>query len=307
LAQERLWSGRSSSALMAYVLPTQGLLGGHASPSLVPPIHGIPRTAYNITLAAPFPAHPVLAAGKPLQQHGAASKVSRHVPTTYVQRDSDARIAEAASHSPVASGVHGKQSPQRILLLRHGESKGNITDRDVPDPLLTQTGRAQAESWQQAIGAFKVEVVLVSPLRRAVQTACLAFGHQPVRMELCRAAREFWWDQLENRILSSAEELQELLEGLPRGTEMVGVDTALRESPQDPPDEEASVAHLRSILAARPERIVAVVSHWGVLRALCGCDADNAEIFECEWGANKELLAVARHTPPINDSQCHCC
>jgi len=200
---------------------------------------------------------------------------------------------------------------QRILFLRHGEGLHNVSDAEIPDPLLTRTGHAQSLSWQHTMHAFGVDVVLVSPLRRTVQTACLAFGKARAPMELCRAARECWWDQVENSILSSPDSLRKLVEELPRGKKLAkrlhGIEAALQGPVDDPKDEGSSLAHLRQILAARPERCVAVVTHWGVLQALCGCDADNAELFECRWTPNRELVSFARHPAPFSGMQCHCC
>jgi len=200
---------------------------------------------------------------------------------------------------------------QRILFLRHGESLHNVSDAEIPDPLLTRTGHAQALSWQHTMNAFGADVILVSPLRRTVQTACLAFGKAKAPMELCRAARECWWDQVENSIRSSPDSLRRLVEEMPRGKKLAkrlsGVEAALQGSVDDPKDEGTSLARLRQLLAARPERCVAVVTHWGVVQALCGCDADNAELFECRWTPNRELVPFKRHPAPFSGMQCHCC
>jgi len=200
---------------------------------------------------------------------------------------------------------------QRILFLRHGESLHNVSDADIPDPLLTRTGHAQALSWQHTMHNFGADVVLVSPLRRTVQTACLAFGKAKAPMELCRAARECWWDQVENSILSSPDSLRRLVEEMPRGKKLAKrlscVEPALLGCIDDPTDEGSSLARLRQLLASRPERCVAVVTHWGVVQALCGCDADNAELFECHWTPNRELVPFARHSAPFSGMQCHCC
>jgi len=192
---------------------------------------------------------------------------------------------------------------QRILLIRHGEALHNVSDAEIPDALLTKTGHAQALSWKDTMHAFGADVVLVSPLRRTVQTACLAFGKTKAPMELCRAARECWWDQVENSILSSPDSLRTFVEELPRGEKLAkrlsGVEAALQDSADDPKDEASSLARLRKILAARPERCVAVVTHWGVVQELCGCDADNAEVVECRWTPNRKLVVFARHPAPL--------
>ena len=83
-----------------------------------------------------------------------------------------------------------RREPERLWLLRHGESTGNVADRAAreagaarldldlrdPDVPLTDTGRSQA----QAVGTWlreleePPEVVLCSPYARAAATAELA-------------------------------------------------------------------------------------------------------------------------------------
>jgi len=204
-----------------------------------------------------------------------------------------------------ANGADSGQ-PRRVFFLRHGESEGNVTEKDIPDPLLTQTGLDQAESWEGIMNEFGVELVLVSPLRRAVQTACLAFANENMPMKLCREAREFEWHLKENSILSTPDELRSLLAELPRGDEVTNVDGALTETPSD---EEESMEHLRAMLARCPARTVAVVCHGGVMKALTPPDepwADNAEMLECTWTRDERLVVVERHQAPCCQSSCPC-
>jgi broad specificity phosphatase PhoE len=71
--------------------------------------------------------------------------------------------------------------------MRHGETFHNVLHNDEPDTLLTPRGVAQARSWSAASAAdtdpghgpaflSAAEIVLVSPLRRTLQTACYAFA-----------------------------------------------------------------------------------------------------------------------------------
>lgn len=64
----------------------------------------------------------------------------------------------------------------RIVLLRHGESEGNLKriyagHLDVP---LTERGRAQAEQAALFLGMYDFKTIYVSPLDRAYETAYLA-------------------------------------------------------------------------------------------------------------------------------------
>jgi broad specificity phosphatase PhoE len=187
--------------------------------------------------------------------------------------------------------------PTRVLLLRHGQSEANATKRDLPDPLLTDLGRAQAAAWKGAIGRFGAECVLVSPLRRAIQTALLAYDKVDVPVIVCRHARELWWDEQANTP-SNFETIAALLRDLPRGDEVCGVEEALWETPETPKSENASIEAMKNELRERSEDCVAVVCHWGVINALCGDGADNAAVVECNRRPNGHLDVVRQHDPP---------
>lgn len=160
--------------------------------------------------------------------------------------------AKAAATEPVAAG------PVRVLLLRHGQSEQNATGRDMPDPHLTELGCRQAGAWKGLIGALGAEVVLVSPLRRALQTALLAYEGVDLPIEVCRHARELWWPEKANT-LSTPEVLHELLQGLPRGSEVCGIEAALGN--MGPQTEQASIAALKRELGSRPESCVCIGAH----------------------------------------------
>lgn len=192
-------------------------------------------------------------------------------------------------------GVPSCDPPKRVFLLRHGQAEHNVSEEDVPDALLTDLGRQQARAWRGAVGAFGAEVVLISPLRRAVETALLAFEGEPLPMELCRPARELWWEDEENTP-SPPEALHSFLKTLPRGDVVRFVDQALQPSPDE--SEEESVEDLRNLLRRRPERRVMVACHWGVIDELCGVSAKNGEVIECSMEASGKMHVVKVHAPP---------
>ena len=85
--------------------------------------------------------------------------------------------------------------------MRHGETFHNVLHNDEPDTLLTPRGVAQARSWSASTAdtdpghdpAFlsAAEIVLVSPLRRTLQTACYAFAATKVGEERRTATRVY--------------------------------------------------------------------------------------------------------------------
>jgi broad specificity phosphatase PhoE len=66
---------------------------------------------------------------------------------------------------------------KNIHIIRHGQSISNILPYDVSvkDPILTSTGRQQAEALGKVFRS-PIDLIVCSPLRRAVYTALYAFG-----------------------------------------------------------------------------------------------------------------------------------
>ena len=66
-----------------------------------------------------------------------------------------------------------------MILLRHGQTVFNLhfgrdrIDPGVPDPTLTEVGRAQAEAAAEALADMALRRVVASPYRRAVETALI--------------------------------------------------------------------------------------------------------------------------------------
>lgn len=202
---------------------------------------------------------------------------------------------DESAHSTPPEVVGG---PTRVVFLRHGQSRSQAEREDVPDAPLSQLGEVQAASWKGGPAeALGVEAVLVSPLRRAVQTACLAFEGGACPIELCRFAREMWWHERSNTPGTLAE-MEELLQTLPRGDEVQGLEECWTSGPDEPQDEEESVRRLGPELARRGEDSVAIVCHWGVINRMCGASASNAEAVECERFPRSGHLTVSRSFRP---------
>ena len=66
----------------------------------------------------------------------------------------------------------------RLILVRHGQSVGNIVKEDMPDPPLTPLGVEQAKLTRDYLLDFEIDHILASPLIRSLATA------QPLAQEL---------------------------------------------------------------------------------------------------------------------------
>eukprot|EP01062_Namystynia_karyoxenos_P063251 TRINITY_DN56064_c0_g1_i1.p2 TRINITY_DN56064_c0_g1~~TRINITY_DN56064_c0_g1_i1.p2 ORF type:complete len:254 (+),score=55.44 TRINITY_DN56064_c0_g1_i1:84-845(+) len=199
-------------------------------------------------------------------------------------------------HSANAQRRATQRGPRRVLLLRHGQSEANATGRDVRDAQLTQTGVVQGSSWRSVAASLKADVVLASPLRRAVHTALLAFQDTDVPIEIVHSARELWWGDQQNQPLPLPA-LKQFLRECPRGADVV-----VPPPPETPFQSELhSVRAFHKHLLSRPEQTIAVACHFGVIQELCGHAAHNAEIVECEVRGER-LKPVRVHKPPRGGS-----
>jgi len=66
------------------------------------------------------------------------------------------------------------------MLVRHGQGEHNVNkDYSLRDPELTARGRSQAESLRGHVDLACAELLVVSPLTRAIQTAQVVWGERP--------------------------------------------------------------------------------------------------------------------------------
>jgi len=173
-----------------------------------------------------------------------------------------------------------------IYFVRHAEGIHNRDSREIPnfhdtlsktmaywDAPLTSVGEAQGEALAEKVATLKVppELVVVSPLRRAIHTAQLGF--RPEGNE--SSAPPFLCTELARERISfhtcdGRRRLTEITEDYPfvDFSEVDSEEDLMWEQKEDVPDDGASVAcatravKLLEWLQARPEQTIAVVSHW---------------------------------------------
>jgi len=207
-----------------------------------------------------------------------------------------------------------------VYLMRHGQSEANATSGGsrIVDPALTEKGREQARAWAQTTINWGVGSVLVSPLFRTLESACLAFSHGTAPIQVTRCAREHGWhepsnqgsplEQLKARMRNSNEcsSAMPRLRGLHKLAE---VDKYW--DPKSEPDlprnelrrrqKSASKYLLHKILNG-PSNNVACVCHYNVAFSICGIRLHNAEVamclFENDAAGNWNLIRVDKLQVP---------
>jgi broad specificity phosphatase PhoE len=165
-----------------------------------------------------------------------------------------------------------------VILVRHAESEWNQhfsrtrIDPGIPDPHLTRTGRRQAEELIKRLAEANVRRLVASPYRRTLQTATIVANALGLAIEVEPLVRErcvFSCD-----LGSSPRELATLWPHL---------DFAHLEERWwgAPAESEVSLGRRCAAFRAKsdglPDRLeVAVITHWGVIRALTGQELANA-------------------------------
>jgi broad specificity phosphatase PhoE len=165
-----------------------------------------------------------------------------------------------------------------MILVRHAESEWNLhygrtrIDPGIPDPTLTRAGRAQAERLIDLLAAEGVSRLISSPYRRALETASIIAQSLDLPISVEPLVRERYAFSCDVGTPSS------LLCG-----HWPGLDFAHLEEQWWGHAEEsvASVAQRCAMFRAKtadlPESAqIAVITHWGFIRALTGHELSNA-------------------------------
>ena len=182
-----------------------------------------------------------------------------------------------------------------MILLRHGETVFNVlfgrTRRDpgVRDPRLTECGREQAAEAARVLAGDSITRVLASPYTRAIQTANVIARALNVPLIIDETIRE--------RFSYSCDI------GTPRSVLATRwpdyafdhLDDVWWPDQEEPlPQFQARCDGFRQRMAASGDwRTAAVVTHWGVVRALTGSRIKNCEMLRhdptSEAGGNATL------------------
>ncbi len=171
-----------------------------------------------------------------------------------------------------------------MILVRHGEGLWNThfhasrIDAAIPDPVLTETGRAQARSAAERLRQHGVRRLVTSPYRRTLETAVIIAERLGLDIEVDPLVRErcaFSCDQG-----SPASLLARLWPALDfSGLEEIWWGRRIESQLSI---ERRSRQFALAMARAGDWRQVAVVSHWGFIRASTGANLGNAELVRWE-------------------------
>lgn len=164
-----------------------------------------------------------------------------------------------------------------MILVRHAESEWNRhfsrtrIDPGIPDPPLTRTGRRQAAQLAERLAGSEVRRLVASPYRRTLETATVVAEALGLTIAVEPLVRE--------RCVFSCDE------GTPPGQLAAlwpDLDFAHLEEQWWGVAAESEVSLGRRCAAFRAKtdplpdrRHVAVITHWGVIRALTGEELTN--------------------------------
>lgn len=152
--------------------------------------------------------------------------------------------------------------------------------------MLTEEGQRLAASLSPRTRTLHPapQLLVASPLRRALHTATLAFGdaHPTAPRVVCASARERLYQASDvgrcPSILAAEHPGWSGFESLPPVWWHAPSGEPLAVEPEPEHLFLARCEELLCWLAARPESSIALVSHWGVLRALTGQEFENCEL-----------------------------
>jgi len=185
-----------------------------------------------------------------------------------------------------------------MFLLRHGQSEFNVAfnatrvDPGIPDPRLTEEGRRQARAAAQILAAHPVERLLASPYTRALETAEIIGEQLGLAIEVEPLVREHCLFQCDIGSPRSA-----LIQRWP------ALDFAQLEERWWPNlDESEALLHeraesFRRAIGEEPRWLhIAIVSHWGFIRALTGQRVANGHLlrFDPLTRASYDLASAER-------------
>ena len=171
-----------------------------------------------------------------------------------------------------------------MILLRHGQSEFNLLftqtrkDPGIVDPVLTPLGHQQADTAAEALAREEIRRIVVSPYRRAIQTAMPAARRLGLPLTVTPVVRERYAFTCD--IGSPATELAMAFPEVDF-THLEEVWWPAEEEPAGPVEGRAAL--FRAEMAAIDDWAhTLVVTHWGFIMALTGQSVTNGHMMRLD-------------------------
>lgn len=171
-----------------------------------------------------------------------------------------------------------------MILIRHAQSEWNRhfaetrVDPGIPDPDLTDLGRRQAVDLIDRLRPYPLSELIASPYKRTLQTAEIVGSALGLPISVNPLVRE--------RCVFSCDigSHPAILKDVCPGIDFSGLDDGWW---GEPPESEAAIMERcarfriehRDIMARND---VAIISHWGFIRAFTGDEVENAAIVQVD-------------------------
>lgn len=166
-----------------------------------------------------------------------------------------------------------EDNTQRIIyIIRHGQALHNVANHcNDRDPKLTPLGEHQAKQVQLPI---KPDLIVISPLTRAVQTAALAFPSLYYLFHLNDNLQE---KEAGTLPCDTGREKEDLYMDFPYLDKMIF--DSLQKNWYNPSNlVQQRVVVFKDWLKTRSEKVIAIVAHDGVFQEMCGKVLSNGEV-----------------------------
>ena len=166
---------------------------------------------------------------------------------------------------------YGDKGLKKIHLIRHGQAEHNLGQpgwENILDPHLTSTGIQQATDLSKTMdNQHEIDVILVSPLSRTLQTAQTIFGQldRPfLATDLCRESISLKKCDSRNPISEKKQQYSKINFSLVETNEDEEVKRRRETESEEELAERAS--QFLHFIQQRSEQNIAVVTHHGFLR-----------------------------------------
>jgi len=209
--------------------------------------------------------------------------------------------------------MESSQKMKMIFLIRHGQSTFNaaeatglVQDPFLPDARLTPHGMKQAEDLSTYVRTLpELDLIIASPLTRAIQTALIVFKERLPKTPLIINAEQREFQTGSDDLGRTPEELKQEFPQIDfsplkkiwwyNGRTTKGEDVDPNESkerfkktPFREPDDQCKQRsdQWRTFLAGRKESRIAVVAHSDFIHSLINVYVDNCQLFKTIFDPN---------------------